>query len=86
MQNRNYEITKEELLKFREAGILDETEYRNLIIRITYWEGRQGKKKKEMLAVLSEKYNIAEKTVDKVIYTKRNRRKTLITELKTIHL
>ena len=78
------EITKEEIEKFRECGLLDETGLIYYVIRREYktrTEAEPGKKKNEIISEITEEmqrrgYPGSFDAVTKIIYSDRKKRST----------
>lgn len=76
-------VTKREIEKFRELGLLDEIAYRNRQIRIKFHYRKKFSKKKRCLKIkvdLAAEYCLSIDTIHKAIYNIYKRKKVYLPE------
>ena len=78
MQEKEINITPQEIEKFRELGLLNETGLRNLLIKRRFRlmsTEEPGKKKCVIIQELAEEYNLSPEAINQIVYRKKRYRK-----------
>ena len=74
MNNEDINITPQEIEKFRELGLLNETGLRNLLIRRKFRSMSSEdttKKKCQIIRELAEEYNLGLDAINQIVYRKK---------------
>jgi hypothetical protein len=82
-------ITEDEIKKFRSAGLLDETALLHLEIKAAFKEltkKHPDVKKRVHREMLADRYSIAIKTVNSIVYRRSRRKKRFISTLKEVRV